>query len=90
MRFFKVFLSVFLTLAVVPARALDPRLAALNDWLYVLSRLLPGTIDDLAATSFDLLVLDYALDGEPPASLRRRRSPGSRRAARRSSLPVDR
>lgn len=45
------------------ADALDPRLAGLNDWGYIL-QLDGGTgIDDVAGIAFDIVVIDYSSDG---------------------------
>lgn len=45
------------------AGAQDPRLAAANDWLYVLQPEAEASIGDIAATGFDVVVLDYSEDG---------------------------
>lgn len=45
------------------ANALDTRLAAINDWLYVLQPESPASITDIGSTSYDLVVMDYSSDG---------------------------
>ncbi len=57
------FLCIFLAALALPLAALDPRLAQVNDWLYVLQYAPGASVADLAATSFDGLVVDYSLDG---------------------------
>ncbi len=54
---------VLLATLAVPADALDPRLQAINDWLYVLQWDTGVTAGDVAGASFDLAVVDYSLDG---------------------------
>ncbi len=54
---------LFLAAVALPLAALDPRLAQVNDWLYVLQYAPGAEVADLAATSFDGLVVDYSLDG---------------------------
>ncbi|MCH9650813.1 MAG: endo alpha-1,4 polygalactosaminidase [Deltaproteobacteria bacterium] len=64
--FFAILLFVVLAsglLLVSTANALDPRLAAVNDWLYVLQPESPASITDIAASAFDLVVMDYSADG---------------------------
>ncbi len=46
-----------------PLAGLDPRLATVNDWLYVLQLDAGVTIGSIAATEFDLAVIDYSVDG---------------------------
>ncbi|MCB1035111.1 MAG: endo alpha-1,4 polygalactosaminidase, partial [Acidobacteria bacterium] len=49
----------------LPAEALDPRLQDVNDLVYVLQPGVPGaTPADIAATEFDLVVMDYSADGD--------------------------
>lgn len=52
----------FLALSVRPAPALDPRLAGVNDWLYILQ---PGSVGlaAIASSPFDGVVMDYSEDG---------------------------
>lgn len=45
------------------AYALDPRLAAVNDWLYVLQPNGAASMPAIGATSFDGVVIDYSADG---------------------------
>lgn len=54
--------AALLAVLAIPAAALDPRLEAANDWLYVLQwgDVMPG---DVGTSSFDLAVVDYSLDG---------------------------
>lgn len=47
--------------------ALDPRLISVNDWLYVLQHDLGATPAVIAATEFDLVVMDYSADGSEGA-----------------------
>ena len=51
-------------LLVAPASALDPRLTAINDWLYVLQPEGAADIDSITASDFDLVVMDYSSDGD--------------------------
>ena len=49
----------------LPAEALDPRLQDVNDLVYVLQPGVPGaTPVEIAATEFDLVVMDYSADGD--------------------------
>lgn len=50
-------------LATASGAGADPRLAAANDWLYVLQPMAGATLADIAATDFDVVVLDYSADG---------------------------
>ncbi len=45
------------------AGGLDPRLAAINDWLYVLQPEAPASPAAIAESDFDLVVMDYSADG---------------------------
>lgn len=52
-----------LALAAAPAVALDSRLAAINDWLFVLQPEGAAALDVIAGSQFDLAVIDYSSDG---------------------------
>ncbi|MCX7011122.1 MAG: endo alpha-1,4 polygalactosaminidase [Candidatus Sumerlaeota bacterium] len=65
--------SLVITLAMLAlggrAHALDPRLAKVNDFLYVLQLDKGVTPQTIAATTFDLVVTDYSNDGSDPGAL---------------------
>ncbi len=56
-------LAVLSLILAGPASGLDPRLAAINDWLYVLQPSGAASITAITATSFDGVVMDYSADG---------------------------
>lgn len=70
-RVFPGFLASLLILILLPSSAfsLDPRLATVNDWLYVLQPSGSAGVGPIAASAFDLAVIDYASEGDAGSEL---------------------
>lgn len=59
----RLLIAVGLSICALCAHAIDPRLAGANDWLYVLQHDGDATPAAIAASDFDVAVMDYSFDG---------------------------